>query len=119
LAGLAEQKGRRGEAARRAYLHGFGVVAKWPEERHHRLSGSPAELKILKAKLWKDATDAESAAELLAAVRGKISEFGYSGDRVLFELFQNADDAYGQLDDLLAKPAFASNLYRTDLAGCG
>lgn len=69
------------------------------EERHHRLSGSPAQLETLKVKLWNDISDSESAAELLRAVRCKIGDFGYSGDRVLFELFQNADDAYGQSDD--------------------
>ena len=30
-------------------------------------------------------------------MRQKIHEFGYSASRVLFELFQNADDAYLQL----------------------
>ena len=40
----------------------------------------------------------EMAAELLSAVRGKIRDFGYSASRVLFELFQNADDAYRQQD---------------------
>jgi hypothetical protein len=37
LADLAEGKGRTCEAARRAYLHGFDVVAKWPEEGCRRV----------------------------------------------------------------------------------
>src|SRR5690606_22266689 len=32
LAALAEEHGRKGEAARRAYRHGFNVVVRWPEE---------------------------------------------------------------------------------------
>ena len=32
LAALAEENGRKGEAARRTYRHGFNVVAGWPED---------------------------------------------------------------------------------------
>jgi hypothetical protein len=37
LAMLAEEKGRKGEAARRAYVRGFDVVAKWPEDARRRV----------------------------------------------------------------------------------
>ena len=52
----------------------------------------------LKFDLWNSIIEPETAAELLDAVRSKIRDFGYSANRVLFELFQNADDAYRQLD---------------------
>lgn len=41
----------------------------------------------------------EGGADLLGAVRAKIADQGYRVHGVLFELFQNADDAYKQLDD--------------------
>ena len=44
-------------------------------------------------RLWAFVRSAEAAPEMLSAVRAKIVEMGYSDDRVLFELFQNADDA--------------------------
>ena len=50
----------------------------------------------LKAELWRKVSDRTLATELLSAVRAKIGDFGYSASRVLFELFQNADDAYRQ-----------------------
>lgn len=56
------------------------------DERHSRLP-------ILKRKLWKSIQAPEARGQLLAAVRGRIEDYGYSPDRVLFELFQNADDA--------------------------
>ena len=37
LAMMAEEKGRKGEAARRAYLRGFDVVVKWPEDARRRV----------------------------------------------------------------------------------
>jgi hypothetical protein len=64
----------------------------------HRLSASPQDMEKLKTDLWQAMSEAQIAAELLSAVRGKISDFGYSASRVLFELFQNADDAYRQQD---------------------
>jgi hypothetical protein len=63
-----------------------------------RLSASPEEMEKLKLDLWQAISDPQIAAELLSAVRGKIRDFGYSASRVLFELFQNADDAYTQQD---------------------
>jgi hypothetical protein len=47
----------------------------------------------LKATLWAAVQPPEAAVQLLTAIRGKIEQFGYNPDRVLFELFQNADDA--------------------------
>jgi hypothetical protein len=55
-------------------------------------------LSSLKQRLWDELTDAVICQELLTAIRAKIGDLGYSPERVLFELFQNADDAYGQLD---------------------
>lgn len=37
LAALARENGRRGEAARRAYRHGFSVVAGWPEHARQQV----------------------------------------------------------------------------------
>ncbi len=67
------------------------------EESHlNHLSASAQKMEELKAELWKKVSDSTLAAELLSAVRAKIGDFGYSASRVLFELFQNADDAYRQ-----------------------
>ena len=55
-------------------------------------------MNALKSDLWRAVSDPETAFELLSAVRARIREYGYSPARVLFELFQNADDAYRQLD---------------------
>jgi hypothetical protein len=65
------------------------------EGHHHRLAASPQDMEKLKTDLWQAISEPEIAAELLSAVRGKIRDFGYSASRVLFELFQNADDATG------------------------
>ncbi|MET3763108.1 hypothetical protein [Sphingomonas sp. UYEF23] len=50
-----------------------------------------------KETLWATLEANESAGELIEAVRTKIRQMGYAEDRVLFELLQNADDAYLQL----------------------
>ena len=50
----------------------------------------------LKEKLWQSMREPAVAAEVLAAVRARIRDQGYCARRVLFELFQNADDAYVQ-----------------------
>ena len=55
-------------------------------------------LSSLKQRLWDELTDPVICQELLTAIRAKIGDLGYSPERVLFELFQNADDAYGQMD---------------------
>ena len=60
--------------------------------------GKPhSDIACLKADLWNAMETPEAQVELLAAIRSKIDEYGYSTDRVVFELFQNADDAYHQL----------------------
>jgi hypothetical protein len=63
------------------------------EGHHHRLSGPATEMEELKLDLWREILRPEAATELLRAVRIKIADFGYSASRILFELFQNADDA--------------------------
>ena len=60
------------------------------------LRGHPRTLDDEKDKLWAAIEQRDGASELLSAVRDRIRGLGYSGDRVLFELFQNADDAYVQ-----------------------
>lgn len=72
----------------------------------HRLSASPLDMEKLKTELWQAITEPQVAAELLSAVRGKIRDFGYSSSRVLFELFQNADDAYRQQDAAIRDACF-------------
>ena len=62
------------------------------------LSGkSDSDIAALKSDLWKAMETPEAQVELLRAIRSKIEEYGYSADRIVFELFQNADDAYHQL----------------------
>ena len=50
----------------------------------------------LKQALWQSIQEPAAAREVLAAVRERIVDQGYGLHRVLFELFQNADDAYVQ-----------------------
>ena len=89
LAELKLPTDNRTQAALRRYQQGAG--------RHAHLNGAPHELADLKSSLWKAVATPDAGPELLDAVRKKIFEFGYSASRVLFELFQNADDAYLQL----------------------
>ena len=53
----------------------------------------------IKVDLWKRIHEADARAELLAGLRSRIKDLGYSADGVLFELFQNADDACRQIDE--------------------
>ncbi|WCT74195.1 hypothetical protein PQ455_02890 [Sphingomonas naphthae] len=53
------------------------------------------------ARLWDFVTGPDAGPELLEAVRRKIHEQGYVEGRVLFELFQNADDACAYWDGAL------------------
>lgn len=62
------------------------------------------DVESIKNELWQSICD--SAKELLAAVRARITDQGYSTSRVLFELFQNADDAYAQWDRDSDHPCF-------------
>jgi hypothetical protein len=85
----------RAQQALRIFQHG--------ESRLQRLSASAADdverlkgLEQLKAELWRAVAHREAADDLLTAVRAKIKDFGYSAGRIMFELFQNADDAYRQ-----------------------
>jgi hypothetical protein len=80
------------------------------ESRLHHLSASAREIENLKAELWGKVSDSVLAAELLAAVRSKIADYGYSASRVLFELFQNADDAYRQQDGATTDACFRVEL---------
>lgn len=76
------------------------------ESRLHHLSASAQKMDELKAELWRKVSDSTLATELLSAVRAKIGDFGYSANRVLFELFQNADDAYRQHGSVAADARF-------------
>ena len=62
----------------------------------YRLAAPIEDRVALKSDLWQAVSHPDTALELLSAVRAKIGEYGYSSTRVLFELFQNADDAYRQ-----------------------
>ncbi len=80
---------------------------------HHALRRYEAEeirdsvsTSILKKKLWQSIRDPATAAEVLAAVRARIRDQGYGVHRVLFELFQNADDAYVQRESDVHKASF-------------
>ena len=53
---------------------------------------------VYRNELWQSIGDRSAATEVLAAVRARITDQGYSASRVLFELFQNAEDAYAQRD---------------------
>lgn len=85
---LDELKPPRGTALRRALdAYDRGEEGLPPgNERTRRLPE-------LKAGLWAAVQPTEAAVQLLSAIRGKIEQFGYNSDRVLFEIFQNADDA--------------------------
>jgi hypothetical protein len=71
----------------RAALHAFEAVP----------ASAPAALMLGKDVLWERLKQPEAAEELLSAVRAKIGQMGYDETRVLFELLQNADDAYVQM----------------------
>jgi len=51
---------------------------------------------VAKHELWEKVASPKNADELLAAIRQRIEDYGYDPSRVLFELFQNADDATRQ-----------------------
>ena len=80
------------------------------ESRLNHLSAPAQKLEELKAELWRKVSDSALATELLSAVRAKIGDFGYSASRVLFELFQNADDAYQQHDGTATDARFRVEL---------
>jgi len=69
-----------------------------------RLDGSRA---AAEHRLWEGLISSpEAQAALLGRVRKRIEEFGYDPARVVFELFQNADDASFQLGDKSGPMAF-------------
>lgn len=87
------------------------------ESRLHHLSAPVQKIEELKAALWREVSDGILAAELLAAVRSKIRDFGYSASRVLFELFQNADDAYRQYGGATTDACFRLELFSNVSSG--
>jgi hypothetical protein len=73
------------------------------EEEAHNLRTRRADDLRREAKLRLHkllANDAVTHATVLSAIRGKMSDYGYRHDSVPFELWQNADDALAQLDQL-------------------
>ena len=87
------------------------------ESRLHHLSAPAQKMEELKTELWRKVSDSAVATELLSAVRSKIGDFGYSASRVLFELFQNADDAYRQHDGARTDSCFRVELLSDDSGG--
>jgi hypothetical protein len=65
------------------------------EERFRRSNDLGARERA-KRQLWEDMQSEEATEELRRHTRLSIEEVGYRPERVLFELFQNADDAYEQ-----------------------
>lgn len=51
------------------------------------------QLPAAKRSLWEEVSSPETATELLSLIRQGIGSYGYGPARVVFELFQNADDA--------------------------
>ncbi len=87
------------------------------ESRLLHLSAPAQKMEELKAELWREISGSTLATELLSAVRAKIGDFGYSASRVLFELFQNADDAYRQHGEPASKARFLIEPLPGDLGG--
>ncbi|SDE48390.1 sacsin N-terminal ATP-binding-like domain-containing protein [Ruegeria marina] len=88
---LAEVKPKRGTALREA-------LDEYEKKELGLQPGGEREKKLpdFKRELWKRIKSSEESNQLLSAVRTQIEHYGYSPDRVLFELFQNADDASEQ-----------------------
>ncbi|MCY4541016.1 MAG: hypothetical protein OXB95_01265 [Rhodobacteraceae bacterium] len=82
-----------------------------------RLDAGPEDLDKLKTELWDSISSPDSAKELLAALRSKIRDFGYSPERVVLELFQNADDAYRQLNASTKDACFRFEVTREGAGG--
>lgn len=111
---LEEMKLPVGTACRRA-------LQKYQREEG-RLRRSPASkngpnLDAFKTTLWNEIDTTEAAEELLSATRHRITDLGYSADRILFELFQNADDAYEQLDGGPEPAASGDVTFRVEALG--
>ncbi|MDW9378091.1 hypothetical protein GOC57_29745 [Sinorhizobium meliloti] len=85
---LDELKPRHGSglwSARKAYRDRIDSIPVGRKQEEARLAA--------KHDLWEKVGSPHNAAELLAAIRHRIEDYGYDPSRVLFELFQNADDA--------------------------
>ena len=87
------------------------------ESRLLHLSAPAQKMEELKTELWRKISDSTLATELLSAVRSKIGDFGYSASRVLFELFQNADDAYQQSGEPVSGGHFRLESLQDDPGG--
>ena len=103
---LAEMKlptDSRCQQALREYELAEGRIGRPPATERGR---APGTLDDAKGTLWEAIEHPDAATELLSAVRGRIRSLGYSGDRVVFELFQNADDACVQQSDAIGDECF-------------
>ena len=69
---------------------------------------------VLKMELWESIHEPAASMVLLEAVRARIKDQGYGEHRVLFELFQNADDAYVQRESDSADACFRVDFGSTD-----
>ena len=74
--------------------------------RYQAMESRGGELDRPKKELWDAILMPAAAAEILEAVRRKIRDHGYGDERVLFELFQNADDAYVKREAPDGEPCF-------------
>lgn len=63
------------------------------DEQSTPIARRDAELPTIKERLWRSTMDGDTTAELLLAVRAAITRLGYGPSQLVFELFQNADDA--------------------------
>ena len=73
LAELAGKKGRKGEAARRAYRHGFSVVAKWPEDARRRVFGGTRVL--TRAGTWRSGREVVQGGDGIDPRHGLAREY--------------------------------------------
>ena len=87
---LAELKPERGSEPRRL-LDDYKKTeqSKSPAERAARLPDA-------KRVLWNGLLTQQASSQMLELIRSGIGRYGYGASRVLFELFQNADDASRQ-----------------------
>lgn len=74
--------------------------------RSQSLESAKREFQEVKAQLVKLVeTDAKVQLQMIEALRDKVKSHQYAVERVLFELFQNADDAAAQLAEMQRLPA--------------
>ena len=113
LSGMALPPESRCSEALRLYHDEESRLNRHAELPEHHAGGQAR----IKRDLWGRLCEPDAAADLLSAVRTKIADLGYSSTRVPFELFQNADDAYHQLDDNSEDPGFLVRCLPGDPAG--